>query len=184
MVQVPRFGRLGAYDYFGDGSFFLLDAPGHAIGHICGLARTTTKPDTFILLGADSVHDGGELRPSEFIPIPETIDLRPYAPFSTTNFCCPGHVVEELQISRHRKPTEPILIPAIGCDIPLAIKTVEKLHHADAKDDIFFVYAHDGTILNTVDFFPKKANDWKAKGWAETVRWAFLKEYLPELRLE
>ncbi|KAL9601984.1 MAG: hypothetical protein Q9179_002700 [Wetmoreana sp. 5 TL-2023] len=32
-------GGYKAFDYFGDGSFYLLDSPGHAIGHICGLAR-------------------------------------------------------------------------------------------------------------------------------------------------
>ncbi|KAL8851240.1 MAG: hypothetical protein Q9221_003871 [Calogaya cf. arnoldii] len=32
-------GGYKAFDYFGDGSFYLLDSPGHAIGHMCGLAR-------------------------------------------------------------------------------------------------------------------------------------------------
>ena len=36
-----KIGRFHAHDYFGDGSFYLLDTPGHSIGHICGLARTT-----------------------------------------------------------------------------------------------------------------------------------------------
>jgi glyoxylase-like metal-dependent hydrolase (beta-lactamase superfamily II) len=46
-----KIGKFPAYDFFGDGSFYLLDTPGHAIGHMCGLARTT--PSTFVLLGGD-----------------------------------------------------------------------------------------------------------------------------------
>ncbi|GAW20430.1 hypothetical protein ANO14919_099360 [Xylariales sp. No.14919] len=33
-----RIGRFDAFDYFGDGSFYLLNAPGYAVGHLCGLA--------------------------------------------------------------------------------------------------------------------------------------------------
>ncbi|KAK4443450.1 beta-lactamase-like protein [Podospora aff. communis PSN243] len=53
-------GGLRAHDYFGDGSFYLLDAPGHSLGHLNALARTTTDPDTFIFMAADSVHLGGD----------------------------------------------------------------------------------------------------------------------------
>src|SRR5262245_15618148 len=35
-----QIGNFNALDFFGDGSFYLLDAPGHCIGHMCGLART------------------------------------------------------------------------------------------------------------------------------------------------
>ncbi|KAL2817751.1 hypothetical protein BDW59DRAFT_165798 [Aspergillus cavernicola] len=37
-------GGSRAYDFFGDGSFYLLvfaDTPGHCLGHMCGLTRTT-----------------------------------------------------------------------------------------------------------------------------------------------
>lgn len=39
---------------FGDGSFYLLEAPGHATGHMCGLARTTADPPLFVFMGADA----------------------------------------------------------------------------------------------------------------------------------
>jgi len=54
-----KIGKFNAFDYFGDGSFYLLDVPGHAIGHMCGLVRTTST--SFILLGADSCHFAGTL---------------------------------------------------------------------------------------------------------------------------
>ncbi|KAI4245863.1 MAG: hypothetical protein LQ352_006508 [Teloschistes flavicans] len=34
-----QIGGYAALDYFEDGSFYLLDSPGHAIGHMCGLVR-------------------------------------------------------------------------------------------------------------------------------------------------
>ena len=52
-----RIGQFAAFDFFGDGSFYLLDTPGHAIGHMCGLARTTTT--TFAFLGGDICHFSG-----------------------------------------------------------------------------------------------------------------------------
>ena len=68
-----KIGKFQAYDYFKDGSFFLLNTPGHAIGHISGLVRTTTKPDTFAFLGGDICHHSGGIRPTEYIPLPENV---------------------------------------------------------------------------------------------------------------
>lgn len=44
-------GGFQAHDFFGDGSFYLLNVPGHAVGHMSGLARTTE--DTFVFMGGD-----------------------------------------------------------------------------------------------------------------------------------
>jgi hypothetical protein len=43
--------------------------------------------------------------------------------------------------------------------------------------------AHDHTLLDVVDFFPKEANDWKAKGWKEEGRWRFLKGFRKAVEL-
>lgn len=51
-----KIGRFWAYDYFGDGSFYLLATPGHTVGHLCGLARVTSIPDSFVLMGGDACH--------------------------------------------------------------------------------------------------------------------------------
>jgi hypothetical protein len=40
-----KIGGFEALDYFGDGSFYLLESPGHAIGHLCGLARVTMETE-------------------------------------------------------------------------------------------------------------------------------------------
>ena len=67
-----KIGGFNAYDFFGDGSFYLLDAPGHAIEHLCALARTTVNngESSFVFMGADAWHHPGLLRPSEHLPLP------------------------------------------------------------------------------------------------------------------
>lgn len=43
-----------AYDYFGDGSFYLLDTPGHMVGHLGGLALTGANE--WVFMGGDCCH--------------------------------------------------------------------------------------------------------------------------------
>ncbi|KAJ7670056.1 beta-lactamase-like protein [Mycena polygramma] len=45
-----------AMDYYGDGSVYLVDTPGHCKGHITVLARTSSDGD-WIFLGGDIAHD-------------------------------------------------------------------------------------------------------------------------------
>lgn len=45
-----------AYDYFGDGSLYIIDAPGHCAGHINILARTSGD-GAWIYLAGDTAHD-------------------------------------------------------------------------------------------------------------------------------
>ncbi|CAM1506336.1 Fc.00g059770.m01.CDS01 [Cosmosporella sp. VM-42] len=51
-VPIGPFER--AYDYFGDGSFYLLDAPGHMPGHLGALAQT--GEDEWVFMGGDCCH--------------------------------------------------------------------------------------------------------------------------------
>ncbi|KAJ5515148.1 hypothetical protein N7463_004700 [Penicillium fimorum] len=50
-------GGFRAHDYFGDGSFYLLDSPGHCAGHLSALARTTSSSaeggNSFVFLGGE-----------------------------------------------------------------------------------------------------------------------------------
>jgi hypothetical protein len=48
-----KIGYFNSFNFFEDGSFHLLNILGHAVGHICGLARTTEI--TFVLLGAEAL---------------------------------------------------------------------------------------------------------------------------------
>jgi glyoxylase-like metal-dependent hydrolase (beta-lactamase superfamily II) len=49
----PNFDR--ALDFFGDGTLYLVDAPGHFEGHIAALVRIS--PGTFVFLGGDTCHN-------------------------------------------------------------------------------------------------------------------------------
>lgn len=53
-----KIGKYQAHDYFGDGSFYVLNVPGHTTGHVSALARTTA--DSFIFMGGDVCHFTGE----------------------------------------------------------------------------------------------------------------------------
>ncbi|KAF4446560.1 N-acyl homoserine lactonase AttM [Fusarium austroafricanum] len=174
-----QIGPFRAFDFFGDGSFYLLDTPGHDIGHLGGLARTTTSPDTFIFMGGDLCHHGGEIRPSQYLPFPPNLSSHLSLSDSMRLHLsqCPGSALDDLNVSRGRKAGETFFDPAIGFDKELAIKTVKEAQKADAQDNVFFVFAHDTAMFDVIDMFPKNANDWKAKGWREKTLWKFLNDF-------
>ncbi|KAK1758788.1 beta-lactamase-like protein [Echria macrotheca] len=167
-----RIGGFRAFDFFGDGSFYLLDTPGHMQGHMSGLARTSVNPDTFIMMGGDLVHHGGELRPSPLLKIPREVRLM------GGGCCCPGEVFERIKVEGGGgKADEPFFGPAMGFDIAEARETIRKAQGFDADENVWFVFAHDPTILGAVDLFPATANGWKEKGWREKVLWKFLEDF-------
>ncbi|KAK2760490.1 metallo-beta-lactamase superfamily protein [Colletotrichum kahawae] len=169
--QTLRIGSFPAFDYFADGSFYLLDSPGHAVGHLCGLARTS--PNTFILLGGDICHYAGIFRPSKYLPIPNSISPHPCRPQEMSSLC-PGSAWEELQISRGRQKPDALFDATFGLDLPQAQRTIEHLQELDCNENVFVIVAHDSTVRDCVPQFPASLNDWKTEGWGQRVRWAFL----------
>lgn len=180
-----QIGGLRAIDYFGDGSFYLLDAPGHAIGHICGLARVTStkegdEEDTFVFMGGDTAHHGGEFRPTEYLPLPEGISPSPYV--SKYSSICPGHVFEA--IHPRKKATDPYyeICSDVAHDIKDAVHSNERMQVFDAADNVLVIIAHDATILDEnsgLEWFPKgTVKNWKAANTAEKVRWKFLEDFV------
>ncbi len=175
-------GRFNAIDFFDDGSFYLLDTPGHAIGHMCGLCRTSTAPDTFMFLGGDCAHHGGVIRPTPYLPLPEVVDPSPIP--SIHAGVCPGSLFASIHRLRpsERASTEPFLLPspAAAKDVEAAKDSVAKVGEFDGYDNVFTVLAHDDTVLDVVGKFPReKANDWKKKGWREKILWRFLESFGP-----
>lgn len=175
-----RIGGFGAHDYFGDGSFYLLDVPGHAVGHMCGLARTT--PDTFILMAADTCHHGGEFRPSSYQPLPDEIVPNPYDETSPTP--CPCHIFEKIHPHPEKYRTVPFYRirvnedgTSIAANVEVAMQSIRHLQEFDAADNVLVVCAHDATLVGIVEVFPAKANDWKSAGWMERGRWRFLRDW-------
>ncbi|KAI9704535.1 MAG: hypothetical protein M1820_005609 [Bogoriella megaspora] len=180
-----KIGRFKAHDYFGDGSFYLLDTPGHTTGHICGLARTTVNPSSFILMAGDACHLGAEMRPSAWRPIPRNISPSPLPSFPTP---CPGHLLTSIhrsashsstQESHQRCATCPFVVPTqkINQDPKKAEWTIEGLQEFDADENVMVALAHDERMMEVVDFFPKRMDAWKEKGWGEELRWRFLGDF-------
>ena len=171
-VSFPRdlkIGRFEALDYFGDGSFYLLDTPGHSVGHMCGLARTT--PDSFVFMGGDACHHAGEFRPTEYLPLPGEVTPWPKGGM------CPGHLLRDVQ--RNGSATEPFFRPSkkSAHDLAQCERTVEGLCEFDAQDNVFVLLAHDSSVLGQVTLFPETMNDWYEKGLAKQVKWRFLGDF-------
>jgi len=175
-----KIGNFKAFDYFDDGSFYILDSPGHAVGHICGLARVTASPSSFIFMGGDAAHHCGEFRPSEYLPLPSSISPNPLD--FKSNKPCPGELFEHLL--RDGDATKPFYAVAdlpdgkgVAVDAAEAQRTIGKVMEADAREEILVAMAHDDTLLPVVDFFPKYANGFAEKGWVQEARWTFLKDF-------
>ncbi|EUC41870.1 hypothetical protein COCMIDRAFT_105009 [Bipolaris oryzae ATCC 44560] len=174
-----KFNNFDALDWFGDGSFYILDAPGHTVGHICALARTT--PDTFIFMGGDTCHYCGEFRPSKYVPLPEVVTPSPYStpPFAPGTEC-PGALI--LNIHPQKSSTKPfytqkVLEEGLMQDYPKAVESADKMSSFDGDEHVLVLVAHDASVLDTFEFFPNHANNWKERGWKSAVRWTFLQDF-------
>lgn len=185
--KVLNMGDFEAYDYFGDGSFHLLNTPGHTVGHLSALARTTTASDgdsggesTFMFLGGDIVHHAAVFRPTEKYPLPKEISPAPDSkPFTAT--ACPGelfaamHRLRSEENGEHKSRTTPFcLLAGPEDDLAQSRRNVDKLTEFDGEDNILTVFAHDDSLLDVLEFFPATANEWKKKGWGKQGHWRFL----------
>jgi glyoxylase-like metal-dependent hydrolase (beta-lactamase superfamily II) len=176
-----------AHDFFGDGSFYLLDTPGHCIGHICGLARTSTNPDTFVYMGGDICHFAGDFRPSAAKPLPDPIpegvlDRVPHFPSP-----CPAEVFtsNHPRTDQTSAPTTPWYKitshpRAAYINPPQARETLQKMQPFDDNPHVLVCLAHDTTMLKvlpTLNSQPDRdLNDWFARGWKEQCHWGWLNE--------
>ncbi|KAF2117050.1 hypothetical protein BDV96DRAFT_611627 [Lophiotrema nucula] len=178
-INAPTIGGFDAYDYFGDGSMYILNVPGHAIGHICGLVRTT--PTTFAFLGAHTCHFAGAFRPTPDVPLPDTIlpeaDLDASLPSP-----CPCSIFTKLHPDQAKGRMSPYYKPYSAPDSwyvnpAVALESTNKLKSFDASEDVLVVIAHDPSVIGVVPFFPDgKLNEWQKNGWKEICRWRFLRE--------
>ena len=148
-----------AFDFFGDGSFYLLDTPGHCVAHICGLARTT--PDTFVLMGGDICHFPGSFKPNASLPIPDgSLEC-------ITSNQSPVYTVTRSEHSAYVERDR-------------AIDDIKKLEILDGSPNVLICIAHDTsltTFLPTLNASPSEdLNSWKSKGYKEKCLWGFLDE--------
>lgn len=177
-------GNFRAHDYFGDGSFYLLDTPGHAIGHMCGLARTT--PTTFVFLGGDICHFGGSFRPTTTTPLPDPVpeaqldaglphpcpcslftQVHPSGPSSSSSKESPFFEVTSFAQSAY-------------LDREQAAQSIKELQRFDEHPDVLVCIAHDPTLIKVLPFLnnepEKDLNDWQIQGLKGKAHWGWLNE--------
>jgi hypothetical protein len=131
-----KVGPFRVLDWFGDGSFYLLDTPGHGIRHMSGLARITIGHgkclDTFILIGGDVCHYAGELRPVKYLPLPDNLDSSTIGSPSAKSTDCLASVYTSIHSLRSR--VKLFYSPAPGVfnhDSEKMSKTLEKAAELD-----------------------------------------------------
>lgn len=139
-----------------------------------GLARTT--PTTFLLIGADAAHHPAMLRPSPAFPLPSDLESKVPSPLKNCARDAPFIA-------------EPAKDRSIHHDHAAAMETLKKVLVFDADPDVFVVLSHDNSMDGEdlrgggiVPWYPATANEWKAKGVKEAVRWKFLEHNNPTHR--
>ena len=171
-----KIGQFAAFDYFQDGSLYLLNSPGHCMGDLCALARTSANPATFVFLGGDSAHHCGEFRPSAYVPMPNYVTPDPVvtSPSGAPPLCArPWY--EALQTSRNQDPTGPLFRPAFGQDMDQVEDTIQKMQEFDGDSNNLVILAHDPAFrAPNVPRFPKAINNWKVIGLGDALRWAWI----------
>ncbi|KAJ7137331.1 beta-lactamase-like protein [Mycena crocata] len=180
------FSGLPALDYFGDGSFYLLNTPGHRIGHITALARVT--PSSFLVLGGDTGHHVGLLRPRpEFqrtYPCPAHLLAESRASVSTQYFWSPGSDPSRFDIHSRDQPL--LSIPdkpnTVHADPVAARVTLDKLAAFDADEDFLVILSHDESLINILPYFPASLSPWRANGMKDEAVWGFMDERNPAFR--
>ncbi|KAJ7777214.1 beta-lactamase-like protein [Mycena metata] len=177
------FSGLKAIDYFGDGSFYLLNTPGHLPGHLTALARVT--PTSFISLGGDTFHHPGEARPrpdfQKMYPCPAHLLEETKSSISTDYFWSPKSRdgVFDLR-SRAQQFLAPSDLPgAFIADAEQAEVSGDKLATFDADGDFFMIVSHDISLREEIPYFPDSLNNWKANGLKERVVWNFVDKANP-----
>ena len=180
-----KLGRFAAHDYFGDGSFYLLDSPGHAIGHMCGLARTTAN--TFVFLGGDICHFSGVHRPTDQIPLPDVIpndqlDQDIASPCPCSLFTLKHPLTDPATPAARTTPFFDVTstTPSSYLDRETAMKSIRGMQDFEASPNVLVCLAHDPTLITTLPLLNSRPeedlNEWKARGYKERLLWGWLNE--------
>jgi hypothetical protein len=155
---------------------------------MAALARTTLSPPSFIFMGGDTCHHAGVFRPTELLPLPDTISPSPLSQVNTTRTpsFCPGEMFLSLHPSH--SATEPFYSIAVDdkgqslayVDVDSAKDTISKMQKVDGSEEVLVVMAHDASLKNVLSYWPKPANTWQSEGWKSKGTWRFLADFLSE----
>ncbi|KAL5342690.1 metallo-beta-lactamase superfamily protein [Aspergillus crustosus] len=178
-------GGFPAIDYFGDGSFYLLQTKGHTHYHVSALARTSASK--FLFLAGDIAHHVGEFRPSTHLPLPNDItpsplDPTPLNPRLAAFSACPGSILSEIHPKKETDDyrTTPFYEPhpLMNVSPAEAAEAVGKMQVFDGDVEVFVVIAHDQDLLDILPAFPEKITKWDLEGYKSLGRWRFLRDFL------
>ena len=170
-----------AVDYFSDGSLYVLDTPGHAVGHLSALVRTTG--DTFIFLGADICHFGGSFRPTRYVPMPSGLSSDDLGRSETPSLRYDASVFTRLHWLPDMGRVSPFYQPCSRADSwyvdpQRARESIRKLMALDADERVLVLIAHDPAVMKVLPFYPEYVmNGWYEAGWKQKLRWGFLDEF-------
>ncbi|KAG6843725.1 hypothetical protein H0H93_000275 [Arthromyces matolae] len=142
---------------------------------MAGLARVT--PTTFVLLGGDTCHHSGQLRPTEQLhrhhPCPGELVAQARRSVSA-NYFTPHHDDGTFDLENRKEPMLDVPENTFYEDPKTARESLRKLGSFDANDDILVLVAHDASTTNVIEKYPAKLNDWREKGWKEKATWGFV----------
>ncbi|KAL7939227.1 beta-lactamase-like protein [Trichoderma chlorosporum] len=199
-----KIGGFPAVDFYGDGSFYLLETPGHAAGHLSGLARVTTSNtergrDTFIFFGGDVCHFCGMLRPSQACPLSKQSfpgDSLRVSDITDLDALLKRHPKFSSTASTSKSDSNEPVLAAPWCSVStaehsayedpaMAQATINQLREAfDEADNVFVALAHDNNlllkeggkyVLPILNESPQEdINDWYEKGWKHKLHWSWL----------
>ncbi|KAH8834701.1 beta-lactamase-like protein [Flagelloscypha sp. PMI_526] len=184
--STTKIGGFAAFDYFKDGSLYILEVPGHLPGHITALLRV--HPTSFVFLSADTFHHAGQVRPTaalhKAVPISDELLTSAHDHISRDYFRSGGNDTSGFDFKARSGPF--FGIPEISFyNDPATSRTSQLgIEAFDANDDIFVVASHDSTIYpltsedKTTDF-----NNWKELGFKNQVTWQFVNESSSAFRL-
>lgn len=188
--KTRQIGEFQSQDWFGDGSFYVLNTPGHTTGHLCALARTTSPSDeadnksTFIFIAGDIAHHCALFRPTEYCQLPDQVSPAPYDKAYSPGSVCSGDLFSSIHRARKelngrvKARTTPFCCVPKGNPVdedPVAAEQMlMKMLRFDGDSHVLTIFAHDDTLLDVIDFFPKSANGWKEKHWGTRGHWRFL----------
>ncbi|KAF7311972.1 Metallo-beta-lactamase superfamily protein [Mycena indigotica] len=174
---------LPAIDFLGDGSLFLLDSPGHLQGHMTAIVRTT--PTSFIVLGADSFHHVGAIRPNgEFqanIPCPR--DLLEFAKngISTDFFWSTNTQPGRFDLPSRTQPFFSLSDTADSffVDPRKGQLTADRLAVLDGDKDFLTLITHDLSIASGALPLATSLENWQKDGLKEKLAWLFVDQKNP-----
>ncbi|KAG9826520.1 UDP-glucoronosyl and UDP-glucosyl transferase, partial [Aureobasidium melanogenum] len=154
-------GGFPAHDFFGDGSFFLLDTPGHMKSHMCGLVRVSADPPRFVFMGGDIAHHPGQIRPSSHRPLPVS---RP-----SLRLVGSDKNVKTSESGLEEPFYEPS--PGVHHDLNILQESLGSVRKFDGDDRFLILLAHDSSVHGHY----KRMQQWDiAKGIGQAMESKYL----------